>query len=324
MSDAVLVTGAAGFIGSRLVERLLTSGVHVTGLDILDDWYSIDEKQLRINSLLKLEGFEFRQMDVRAVDSTFLRPFGSVIHLAARPGVQSSWAGGFSTVVEKNILATQCLFEASLAAGVRRIVFASSSSVYGQEAGIGGSRQVRPVSPYGVSKAACEQLAHVYNGRGLPVVSLRFFTVYGPGQRPDMAIRRLIEATLPGSRRFEMRGSGEQAREFTFVDDVVEAAVLAMELNEPASHYDIGGGSSATLNQIVDIVGRTVGANPRIDRTALPPGDPDSTVADIRPFNAATGWSPHVSLESGIAREVEWLSARDLSVGDRDLEGLRR
>ena len=220
MSSSI-ITGAAGFIGSHLSEKLLELGENVVGIDNFDSWYDPKAKESNISSAMEHDSFSIFNENILSMDlSEILEPGDVIYHLAARPGVQDSWGRGFSASVENNVLATQKIFEAALTCGVRRVVFGSSSSVYGASA-TSELKSVAPISPYGVSKAACEQLADVYRERGLDIGAMRYFTVYGPRQRPDMAMNRLFRAALPGTFRFPMRGNGSQRREFTFVKDIV-------------------------------------------------------------------------------------------------------
>ncbi|MEM8926459.1 MAG: NAD(P)-dependent oxidoreductase, partial [Actinomycetota bacterium] len=207
----VVVTGAAGFIGSHLVGRLLDDGADVVGVDNLDPWYAPERKAANAAASLLVDGYRLHDVDLLSLDLvSLLTGVDTVYHLAARPGVQDSWGSGFAATCHLNVAMTQHLFEACLAAGVGRVVLASSSSVYGDGAA-SGRREIAPVSPYGVSKAAAEQLAAVYGRRGLDVVSLRYFTVFGPRQRPDMAMHRLFASCLGGP-VFRKRGTGDQQR----------------------------------------------------------------------------------------------------------------
>ena len=242
MSSSI-ITGAAGFIGSHLSEQLLELGENVVGIDNFDSWYDPKAKESNISSAMEHDSFSIFNENILSMDlSEILEPGDVIYHLAARPGVQDSWGSGFAASVENNVLATQKIFEAALTCGVRRVVFASSSSIYGASA-TSELKSVAPISPYGVSKAACEQLADVYRERGLDIVAMRYFTVYGPRQRPDMAMNRLFRAALPGTFRFPMRGNGSQRREFTFVKDIVGATICAgnSKLQEVAEPFDVGG-----------------------------------------------------------------------------------
>ena len=202
---------------------------------------------------------------------------------------------------------TQAVLEAALAAGVDRVVLASSSSVYGETAVPGGPRIVNPISPYGASKAACEHLAGVYARRGLEVVTLRYFTVFGPRQRPDMAMHRMFEATRPDGPIFFRRGSGEQTREFTFVRDVAEATAAAATVPSAAGRtFDIGGGARPSLNDVIAAVGAAAGTAVRVRTVPRPAGDPMATAADTDPTRQLLGWRPVISLRRGLAEQWAW------------------
>ena len=297
-----IITGAAGFIGSHLTEKLLAKGETVVGIDNFDPWYTPRIKKQNLSSSLKNESFSLVQEDLLSFDLSSVLQKGDVVyHLAGRPGVQDSWGSGFSASVENNILATQRVFEAALESEVQRVVFASSSSVYGSSA-TSLSREVGPISPYGVSKAACEQLAQVYRFRGLDVIAMRYFTVYGPRQRPDMAMNRLFRAALPGDYVFPLRGTGAQRREFTFVEDIVDATMKAgsPDVQQIAEPFDIGGGVSASLSEVIEKVERIVGSSIRVDLQPAAKGDPLITVANTEPAQKILGWQASTELQDGL------------------------
>lgn len=304
-----VVTGAAGFIGSHLVDRLLALGHHVVGIESWDPWYPATVKRSNLRAASASDRFELVALDVAADELTgVLRDGDIVFHLAARAGVQDSWGDGFETTMNANVVGTQRLLETALAAGCERVVFASSSSVYGETAGASGARVVAPVSPYGVSKAAGEQLADVYGERGLDVVSLRYFTVYGARQRPDMAFHRLFRAATAGvPDRFPLRGSGEQRREFTHVSDVVQATIAAgFTPGVPGRRHDVGGGSSVRLLDVISTVERITGSAVRIDQVAPAAGDPAATVADCERTRVDLEWAPSIELIDGLVDQWRW------------------
>ncbi|MEL6984913.1 MAG: NAD-dependent epimerase/dehydratase family protein [Actinomycetota bacterium] len=317
-----MVTGAAGFIGSNLVDHLLAAGHEVIGIDDFDPWYDPATKRANLASALAEPGFTLVERDLvgcpsgrsapgpgRHLDDLIDLLHGApvVFHLAGRPGVQDSWGPGFGAHVERNVHATQQVYEASLAAGVGRVVYASSSSVYGARSADGADRSTAPVSPYGVSKLAGEQLAGVYRARGLAVTSLRYFTVYGPRQRPDMAMHRLFQAAMPGDTTFVMRGDGSQRREFTHVSDVVAATAAAgWRPGVDGSAIDIGGGSSVPLTEVIDRVEHLAGRPVRRRNLPKAAGDPAATAADHTQARRLLDWTPTVDLDSGLASQLAW------------------
>ena len=311
-----IITGAAGFIGSHLTERLIARGETVVGIDNFDPWYEPQIKKQNLLSSLQSDSFSLIEGDLLSLDlSSILQKDDVIYHLAGRPGVQDSWGSGFSSSVENNILATQRIFEAALNSETKRVVFASSSSVYGSSAS-SSSRHVDPISPYGVSKAACEQLAQVYRSRGLDVMAMRYFTVYGPRQRPDMAMNRLFRATLPGDYVFPLRGTGAQRREFTFVEDIVDATIRAgvteaKDIHEP---FDIGGGVSASLGEVIEKVEKIVGSSVRIELQSAAKGDPLITVANTEPAQKILNWQASTELQEGLEKHyVSVLEALQLT-----------
>lgn len=305
----VVVTGAAGFIGSHLVDTLLNRGCVVIGVDNFDPWYDPAAKRANLRGATANPRFRLITADLRTADlNPIMAGVDLVYHLAARPGVQDSWGSGFAEMSELNVSVTQRVFEAAASAEVGRAVFASSSSVYGNSAA-DGSPMVAPVSPYGVSKLAGEQLADVYRQRGLDIISLRFFTVFGPRQRPDMAMYRLLAATSPAGPAFHRRGDGGQQREFTYVGDVAAAAAavgLTGARSMAGRTFDVGGGGVSSLNQVIEAVRDMAGREPTVIGAAAAPGDPSRTVADIAPLTAAVGWRPTTSLVNGLRRQWRW------------------
>ncbi|MEO0493546.1 MAG: NAD-dependent epimerase/dehydratase family protein [Actinomycetota bacterium] len=305
----VVVTGAAGFIGSTVVDRLLALGAEVVGIDDLDPWYLPARKIGNLESARQNERFTLVEADAAEVIGDVLRPGDLVIHLAGRPGVQDSWGLGFTDYSRRNIELTQRVYEEALGVGAERVVYASSSSIYGGSSA-GDERGAAPISPYGVSKLAGEHLANVYLERGLDIVSLRYFTVYGPRQRPDMAMHRMFEATKPNDTVFVRRGDGLQRREFTFVGDVAEATILsAVAPSAPGRQLDIGGGESASLLDAMAIVERLAGPI-RTETLPAPAGDPRVTAADLAPTTDVLGWVPTTSLVDGLAAQAAWHAAQ--------------
>jgi nucleoside-diphosphate-sugar epimerase len=225
-----------------------------------------------------------------------------VFHLAGRPGVRGSWGDAFAAYARDNLVVSQRVFEAAARAGAR-VVWASSSSAYGDGAPGGPPR---PISPYGVTKLACESLAAAYAGsQGLAAVALRLFTVYGPRQRPDMALARIV-AALAGDGRFTVYGSGRQTRDMTYVGDAVGAALLAMERGRPGTAYDVGGGASVSLAEALATAERLSGRRLRVGHAEERPGDMRATRADAAPAREELGWEPRVAFEEGLAAHLEW------------------
>lgn len=312
-APAALVTGAAGFIGSHLAERLLRDGRRVVGVDCFSDYYPPTVKRATAEGLRLHEGFDLREIDLASapaeVLSALLDDVDVVFHLAGQPGVRRSWSEGFDSYVEHNVVATQRLLEACRQQPLRRFVYASSSSVYGQASSYPTYETdlPRPHSPYGVTKLAGEHLCSVYaaNER-IPTVSLRYFTVYGPRQRPDMAIHRLIEAALGGT-PFPLYGTGEQVRDFTFVSDVVEANVLASTAGvEPGSVMNIAGGSIVSLAELLATVGELAGRPVEVAHRPKQAGDVDRTSGSIDSAQALLEWKPSVALEDGLGLQLGW------------------
>jgi UDP-glucuronate 4-epimerase len=295
------VTGAAGFIGSHLVETLLDAGHEVVGYDNFTDYYepALKEENAR--------GLPVVRLDL-AADPLDLDGFDGVFHLAGQPGVRS-FGDIFKLYVERNVLATQRLFEAAVRAGTR-VVFSSTSSVYGAAARYPTSEDVapQPLSPYGITKLTCEYLAAAYERSfGLDCVVLRYFNVFGPRQRPDMAFTRMAFALAEG-RAFELFGDGEQSRSWTYVSDVVAATIEAM--GRGVGTYNVGGALEASMNESIALLERVSGRRLEIVRGDAVPGDQRRTQADTTRIRSELGWQPQVSLEEGLSRQWEWASAR--------------
>lgn len=307
-----LVTGAAGFIGSRLVERLLATGHRVIGVDCLTDYYDPQVKRANLVTAGRHPAFSLVESDLVTADLTeLLCDADEVYHLAGQPGVRASWGPSFDVYLRQNVLAAQRLLEA-VAEHPVPVVMASTSSVYGDSDGrpLSESAALRPVSPYGMTKGAMEQLVDVYRrDRGLHVVLLRYFTVYGPRQRPDMAFHRFIRAALDG-RPIHLFGSGEQSRDFTFVDDVVSATMAAV--HGPSPVYNIGGGTPATVNDVIAVISELVGRPVAVQRDGHARGDVMHTWADTTRAREELGWSPSTALYEGVAAQLTSLRSNEL------------
>jgi len=313
MKPLALVTGVAGFVGSHLAERLLADGWRVVGVDAFTDYYPRAEKEENVAAAAESPDFELVEADLSSAPlEPLLRGRPAIFHLAAQPGVRGSFGDGFPTYLRDNLLATQRLFEAACEAGCARVVWASSSSVYGDAAAYPCREHDTPTaprSPYGMTKRACEDLAGIYRMQGLEAVGLRYFTVYGPRQRPDMAIRRLCEAALSRT-SFPIYGEGDQIRDFTYVDDVVDATVRAARADAPPPILNVGGSESATLLHVIETIGELAEHEIELDRRPVQRGDVRRTGADTSLARASLGWEPQVRLTEGLAATVEWARAK--------------
>jgi nucleoside-diphosphate-sugar epimerase len=306
-----VVTGAAGFIGSHLTSALLDGGADVTGIDCFTDYYSrvIKESNLGVNA--GRQGFDFIEGSLQAADlAALLDGKTHVFHLAAQAGVRKSWGRDFRIYTINNVDATQRLLEACVGRPLHRFVYASSSSVYGDSVSIPMREDAlpQPVSPYGVTKLAAEQLCYLYYANyQVPTTSVRYFTVYGPRQRPDMAFHRFIRAALRGE-AITLYGDGEQTRDFTFVTDAVAATVAAGDRGGLGRAYNVGGGSRVSVNQLFEIMARIHGHALDIRREGAQKGDMRDTFADTTRARADLGFAPHVTLEQGLEAEYRWLA----------------
>jgi len=307
-----LVTGVAGFIGSTLAGRLLDQGARVTGIDCFTDYYPRPVKEANLATLLGRPGFDFVESTIQAADlGRLLSDATHVFHLAAQAGVRKSWGRDFGVYTTNNIEATQVLLEACVGRTIERLVYASSSSVYGDETPLPMRETAvpAPLSPYGVTKLAAEHLCALYHANhGVPCVALRYFTVYGPRQRPDMAFHRFLRAAIT-SQPIVLYGDGEQTRDFTFVADAAAATASAATRGVPGRVYNIGGGSRVSVNRVLDIVGRLAGRPLDIRREGVQKGDMRDTYADTSRARADLGFAPTVTIEEGLAAEYEWMKA---------------
>jgi nucleoside-diphosphate-sugar epimerase len=301
-----VVTGAAGFIGSHLSELLLSQGDEVVGIDSFTEYYDTEVKERNLRNALDHERFTLRRDDLlQAPLAEVFEGADVIFHLAGQPGVRPSWGSDFSTYVSRNVLATQAVLEAARNLPLTKLVYASSSSVYGDAEAFPTAETLRPqpVSPYGVTKLAAEHLCELYRkGFGVPTASLRLFTVYGPRQRPDMAFSRLVAAGLSGE-VFELYGDGGQTRDFTYVGDVVQA-MRAAALSGFTGVANIGGGSRTSMNDVLELVTELAGA-PDVRRLPVVRGDVRDTAADTRTAFEGFGYVPEVQLREGLARMVE-------------------
>lgn len=305
-----LVTGSAGFIGSTLIGRLLHNGHDVVGVDAWRPYYDLDQKRANLERLAHHPRFHQVDADLVSADLTKLvQDIEWVFHQSAQPGVRRSW-GEFDGYVRDNVEATQKLLAACVdAPRLKRFVYASSSSVYGDAASfpVLEAALPTPVSPYGVTKLAAEHLTTLYaKNFGVPTVSLRYFTVYGPGQRPDMATHRMIRAAVLGE-PFPLYGDGSAVRDFTFVEDIVEANVAsAIARVPPGSVFNVAGGGATSVAELIELVGETVGRPVPVQRLAAQPGDVRVTGGSIKAITTATGWAPTVVIQDGVKEQVAW------------------
>ncbi|MEP7106048.1 MAG: NAD-dependent epimerase/dehydratase family protein [Chloroflexota bacterium] len=311
-----MVTGAAGFIGSHLAERLLAEECSVIGVDCFTDYYDRALKESNLASLVGRRGFELRAADLASdAIEPLIQDADFVFHQAGQPGVRGSWGASFASYAVNNIGATQRLLESCVtSARLKRFVNASSSSIYGDVKSLPTPEEAlpRPVSPYGVTKLAAEHLCRVYaNAMAVPTVSLRYFTVYGPRQRPDMAFTRFCHAVLAG-KPISINGDGEQTRDFTYVDDIVDAnmaAATAPGTAVVAHAYNLGGGTRVSMNEVLEMLFRVAGLRVPVRNVEQQPGDARHTAADTRLAARDLGFEPKVGLEDGLARQLAWATA---------------
>jgi nucleoside-diphosphate-sugar epimerase len=299
-----VVTGAAGFIGSHLLRALLDRGHDAIGWDAFTDYY--DPKLKEENA----DGLPVERVDIASDDLPDLDGVDGVFHLAGQPGVLS-FGDVFPVYVRQNVLASQRLFEASAAAGARTLL-ASSSSIYGDAEAYPTPEDARPrpLSPYGITKLACEHLAAAYGKEfGLDSVVVRYFTIYGPRQRPDMALAKMIARLVEG-RPFELYGDGTQSRSFTYVDEAVEATILAMERATPGAVLNIGGGEEVSMLEAIETLAEVSGRRLELVRAPRREGDATRTVADTSRIRAETGWAPTTPFAEGLAAQWRWAADR--------------
>ncbi len=306
------VTGCAGFIGSTLCERLLADGADVVGVDCFTDYYPRPIKERNLSGALAQPRFRFIESPIQDLNLTAeLLDRTHIFHLAAQAGVRKSWGRDFAIYSVNNIEATQLLLEAATSMpSLERLVYSSSSSVYGDRVAMPMREDAlpEPVSPYGVSKLAAEQLCYLYYANfGVPAVSLRYFTVYGPRQRPDMAFHKFLRATIKGE-AITLYGDGDQTRDFTFISDAVNANVLAATRGVAGRVYNIGGGSRVSVNDVLAMIERVTGQRPRVNVDPVQKGDMRHTYADTSRAHADLGYAPTVGLEAGLAAEYQWLT----------------
>jgi nucleoside-diphosphate-sugar epimerase len=306
----VIVTGAAGFIGSHLCEELISQHHEVTGIDSFLDYYPRWIKESNLQKLRTAPGFQFLEQNILDVDwAPLLAKTDIVFHLAAQAGVRASWSTNFIVYTKNNIEATQLLLEESKKCNLKKFVFASTSSVYGdtEEIPMKEGDLLKPVSPYGVTKVAAEDLCYLYwRSFGIPCVSLRYFTVYGPRQRPDMAFYRFILATLEG-RGITVFEDGNQTRDFTYVDDIVRGTILASEKGKEGQVYNLGGGSRISINEVLQMLSQIMNAKIDITYAEKQKGDMRHTFASTERAKTDFDYNPRIALKEGFTAEYLWL-----------------
>jgi nucleoside-diphosphate-sugar epimerase len=305
-----LVTGAAGFIGSHLCEKLLNSGFSVIGIDSFTDYYSKELKKENLSSLLEKQKFEFIKGDINYINiNKYIEKSDTVFHLAAQAGVRASWGDYFATYTKNNIESTQKILEACKKNKMKKIVYASSSSVYGNTPDLPMKETSRlfPYSPYGVTKLAAENLCSLYyKNYGVPVVSLRYFTVYGPRQRPDMAFHKFFKA-IGENNPIEIYGSGEQTRDFTYIDDTVNASMAAAEKGIPGKIYNLGSGNHQKLSVVFPLLKEICGKKVKIKNVETQKGDVKHTYASISRAQKDLDYLPRTTLKEGLEQEWLWI-----------------
>jgi len=299
-----LVTGCAGFIGSHLTERLLQENFEVVGIDCFTNYYPREIKEKNIAQALKHEDFELIETDI--LDMKEFPQADYIFHQAAQPGVRASWGKDFEIYVKHNVLVTQRLLEFYKNRGVKKFVYASSSSIYGNaELPLKEDVAPKPISPYGVTKLAGENLCHLYHiNYRVPIIALRYFTVYGPRQRPDMAIHRLVPAILD-NKEVLIFSDGTQTRDFTYVDDVIQANILAARSDIEGKVFNIGGGNRISVNELVKLIGEILEREPKVRYVEEQKGDVWHTWAHISLARAELGWQPRVNITEGLRKYVD-------------------
>lgn len=306
-----IVTGVAGFIGSHLAERLLENDLQVIGIDCFTDYYSKEIKKNNLSGFQNNKNFKFIEQDLMEMDLTSIfKKSKFLFHEAAQPGVRASWGNQFDTYVKDNILVTQKILEsAKESKTLEKIVMASSSSVYGEQKGMMIENETipKPISPYGATKLASENLGLIYaSNYNLPITSLRYFTVYGPRQRPDMAFSRFIQANLKQN-EIKIYGDGNQSRDFTFISDIIDANIQASKSSLHENVLNIGGGSVNSVNQVISTIENITGIKNKVIFKQSQKGDVFRTEASIKMASQTIDYKPKISLKEGLEKQVEWI-----------------
>lgn len=318
-----LVTGASGFIGSHLCDRLLADGQEVVGIDCFTDYYARSLKEQNLACAREYRSFKFLELDLATDDLCEAVDGAQVVyHLAGRSGLRDRRRGEFAHYVRDNLLATERVLESLVDSSITRLVYASSSSVYGdtEKLPTKESNVPRPLSSYGVTKLAGENLVHRYHrGFGVPVTSLRYFTIFGPRQRPDMAVARFMQAAAVGE-EVEVLGDGDQSRDFTYITDAIEATIRAATADVVGKVLNIGGGSRATINVLLAEIEEITETSVRRRYLTPPPEDQRHTAASINLARQHLSWEPRVSLRDGLANQWSWLRRGSQGIAGRSME----
>ena len=303
----ILLTGIAGFIGSTLSEQLLELGYDILGLDCFTSYYSKAQKLDNLKKSVSNKKCTFIEADILDIDLSLIKDIDVIVHLAAQPGVRPSWSE-FEVYVRNNVVATKRLLDAAVNLGARKFVFASSSSVYGDAESYPTKEDTvpRPVSPYGITKDTCEKLCRVYHDAySLHITTLRFFTVYGPRQRPDMGFHKFIERML-ANQKITIYGDGNQIRDFTYVGDIVQGVIAALESDSKEETYNLGGGRPTRLLDVINVLKNTIGVDAEIEYAEAQRGDARKTLADIGRARKELNYNPTMKLEQGLSAQVDW------------------
>lgn len=307
-----IVTGCAGFIGSHLTERLLKEGFKVVGIDNFSDFYPKEIKEKNLESVIRNPEFMLRKKDMLDMElSNLVKDADYIFHLAAQPGVRPSWGENFEIYVKNNILATQKLLEACKGTKIKKFIYASSSSVYGDvELPMREDARPNPISPYGVSKLAGEHLCNLYSRSFyIPTISLRYFSVYGERQRPDMAFHKFIKSALDG-KEITIYSDGNQTRDFTYISDVIDATVSAMKGDELEGEViNVGGGCRISVNEVIKILEHLLKKEIAANHIQKQKGDVVDTLADICKAQEFLNYHPKVKIEEGLKKEIEWIKS---------------
>lgn len=300
-----LITGCAGFVGSHLTERLLKNGSEVIGIDCFSDYYDRELKEKNLAVSLKNDKFTFIEKDILEMDE--YPDVDYVYHIAAQAGVRDSWGDNFRGYTSNNIEVTWKLLEFYKELNIKKFVYSSSSSVYGDaELPMNEKSRLRPVSPYGVTKLAAENLCYLYwKNYKIPTISLRFFTVYGPRQRPDMAINKFFSSILTGN-EIVVYGDGEQKRDFTFVDDAVNAILITAESRVVGDVFNVGGGSTISVNRLINEIEEITGKKARVTYIEKQKGDVKNTEANLEKIETVLRWKPTISIRTGLKKYMGW------------------